>query len=51
MGKQKLTGRNTSMLVKRDGQWKWKVMAEAGWGGTNQTAQAPADPKAAQAKK
>jgi hypothetical protein len=33
MGKQKITGRNMSFLVKRDGQWKWKVMAEAGWGG------------------
>lgn len=33
MGKQRITGRNASMLVKRDGQWKWKVMSEAGWGG------------------
>jgi hypothetical protein len=33
MGKQKITGRNVSMLVKRDGQWKWKVGVEAGWGG------------------
>ena len=33
MGKQKITGRNVSILVKRDGQWKWKVMMEAGWGG------------------
>jgi len=32
-GKQKVTGRNTSLLVKRDGQWKWKVMVEAGYGG------------------
>ncbi len=32
-GKQKVTGRNTSLLVKRDGQWKWKTMVEAGWGG------------------
>ena len=32
-GKQKITGRNTSLLVKRDGQWKWKTMIEAGWGG------------------
>jgi hypothetical protein len=22
-----------TLLVKRDGQWKWKVMAEAGYGG------------------
>lgn len=33
VGKQKLTGRNMTVLVKRDGQWKWKVMGEAGWGG------------------
>ena len=33
MGKQKMTGRNAGLLVKRDGQWKWKVMVEAGWGG------------------
>jgi hypothetical protein len=33
MGKQKMTGRNANLLVKRDGQWKWKMMAEAGWGG------------------
>jgi hypothetical protein len=32
-GKQKVTGRNASLLVKRDGQWKWKMMAEAGYGG------------------
>lgn len=32
-GKQKITGRNTSLLVKRDGQWKWKTMVEAGYGG------------------
>lgn len=32
MGKTKLTGRNLTVLVKRDGQWKWKVMGEAGWG-------------------
>lgn len=33
MGKQKITGRNVSILVKRDGQWRWKMMMEAGWGG------------------
>lgn len=33
LGKQKVTGRNASMLVKRDGQWKWKTGVEAGWGG------------------
>jgi hypothetical protein len=33
MGKQKMSGRNGGLLVKRDGQWKWKMMVEAGWGG------------------
>jgi hypothetical protein len=33
MGKQKVTGTNAGLLVKRDGQWKWKMMVEAGWGG------------------
>lgn len=33
MGKQKITARNAGLLVKRDGQWKWKTMVEAGWGG------------------
>ncbi|MFL5344692.1 MAG: nuclear transport factor 2 family protein [Hyalangium sp.] len=33
MGKQKMSGRNAGLLVKRDGQWKWKSMVEAGWGG------------------
>jgi uncharacterized protein (TIGR02246 family) len=33
MGKQKFTGKNASLLVKRDGQWKWKAMVEAGYGG------------------
>jgi hypothetical protein len=33
MGKQKMSGRNGGLLVKRDGQWKWKTMVEAGWGG------------------
>jgi hypothetical protein len=32
-GKQKITGKNAGLLVKRDGQWKWKMMVEAGWGG------------------
>ncbi len=39
-GKQKLSGRNTSLLVKRDGAWKWKVMAEAGWAGMGPPSQA-----------
>ncbi len=33
MGKEKMSGRNAGLLVKRDGQWKWKAMFEAGWGG------------------
>ena len=33
MGKMKMSGRNAGLLVKRDGQWKWKSMVEAGWGG------------------
>ena len=33
LGKQKVTGRNATLLVKRDGQWKWKSMIEAGYGG------------------
>jgi hypothetical protein len=32
-GGQKLVARSSSMVVKRDGQWRWKTMAEAGWGG------------------
>lgn len=32
MGKEKLSGRNAGVMVKRDGQWKWKAMFEAGWG-------------------
>jgi hypothetical protein len=51
MGKQKITGRNVTILVKRDGQWKWKVMMEAGWGGMSPpqgaggSGQAPAEGK------
>ncbi|MDQ3265889.1 MAG: hypothetical protein M3Y59_19910 [Myxococcota bacterium] len=26
------TGKNASLLVNKDGQWKWKMTAEAGWG-------------------
>ncbi|AKJ00453.1 hypothetical protein ATI61_104139 [Archangium gephyra] len=32
VGGQKYSGRNTALLVKRDGQWKWKAMSEPGWG-------------------
>jgi hypothetical protein len=31
-GGKKYSGRNAGLLVKRDGQWKWKTMYEAGWG-------------------
>jgi hypothetical protein len=31
-GKEKHSGRNGGLLVKRDGQWKWKALYEAGWG-------------------
>ncbi len=33
IGKQKVTGRNAAILVKTGGQWKWKSMIEAGYGG------------------
>ncbi|QRN92918.1 hypothetical protein JRI60_27295 [Archangium violaceum] len=32
MGGEKRQGRNAGLLVKRDGQWKWKAFFEAGWG-------------------
>jgi hypothetical protein len=32
MGGKKYNGRNTALLVKRDGNWKWKAMVEPGWG-------------------
>ena len=38
-GKQKYNGRSQSLLVKRDGQWKWKSVAEPGWGDMPQHAQ------------
>lgn len=31
-GGKKYDGRNSGLLVKRDGQWKWKAFFEAGWG-------------------
>jgi hypothetical protein len=40
MGKQKMSGRNMSLLVKRNGDWKWKVMAEPGWAGMDGDQQA-----------
>jgi hypothetical protein len=33
MGKNKMSGRSASLLIKRNGEWKWKSMTEAGWGG------------------
>ena len=33
MNKQKISGKNSGLLVKRDGKWLWKTMVEAGWGG------------------
>ncbi|QRK10934.1 hypothetical protein JQX13_13175 [Archangium violaceum] len=38
MGGQKYSGRNAGLLVKRDGQWKWKAFSEAGWGDMPQAA-------------
>jgi hypothetical protein len=32
VGGQKHEGRNTSLLVKQGGNWKWKAMLEPGWG-------------------
>jgi hypothetical protein len=32
VGGQRLNGRGSGLLVKRDGQWKWKAMMEPGWG-------------------
>jgi hypothetical protein len=45
MGKQKMSGRNMGVLVKRDGKWRWKMMGEAGWGDM------PSPPTAAPEKK
>lgn len=42
MGKQKMKARNASLLVKVGGQWKYKMMSEAGWGGMGGGAAAPA---------
>jgi len=47
MGKQKVSGRNAGLLVKRDGKWLWKSMIEAGWGGMS----APSGGAAAEGKK
>lgn len=34
-GKQRISGSNSGMLVKKNGNWMWKSMVEAGWGGTS----------------
>ena len=45
-GKIKANGRNMALVVKIDGNWKWKSMVEAGWGhmmaNEAKTASAPA---------
>jgi hypothetical protein len=49
IGKHKMASRNQTLLVKRDGKWKAKVMVEAGWGDmhTSQPAASAEAPKAA----
>lgn len=37
VGGQKRTGRNAGLIVKDEGQWKWKAFFEAGWGDEPQT--------------
>lgn len=49
MGKTKVTGRNQALLVKIDGQWKFKSMVEAGWGGMHEPAAKPPAPAPAPA--
>ncbi len=49
IGKHKMAGRNQTLLVKRDGKWKAKVMVEAGWGDMHQ-AQPAASADAAKPK-
>ncbi len=43
-GKQTMKGRNASLLAKVAGQWKFKGMVEAGWGGMNAPATAAPAP-------
>jgi hypothetical protein len=57
MGKKTVTMRNTSLLIRRNGEWLLKVMAEPGWGdmmaaapqgaGSGAATQHPASPGAA----
>ncbi len=44
--KHKMAGKNSGLLVKVGGAWKWKMMAEAGWGGMENMPAAPAAPAA-----
>lgn len=44
MGKNKVTGKNAGLLVKIGGEWKFKAMIEAGWGGMAPPATAAAAP-------
>ncbi|MFZ5470489.1 MAG: hypothetical protein ACOZIN_13720 [Myxococcota bacterium] len=46
MGKQKYSGRGQGLLVKRNGQWKWKSMVEAGWGDMAEPGVGGAEPPA-----
>lgn len=42
MGKQKIKGRNASLVVKLNGAWRMKMMIEAGWGDMGAPPAAPA---------
>lgn len=44
MGKDKTKARNASVLVKVGGQWKYKLMMEAGWGDSSAPSPSPAAP-------
>jgi hypothetical protein len=48
-GKRVVGARNSAVLVKRAGQWKWKSMVEAGWGGMSAPDAATAAPPPAPA--
>ncbi len=37
VGGQKRSGRNAGLIVKEEGQWKWKAFIEPGWGDQPQT--------------
>jgi hypothetical protein len=38
MGQGKKKGKSSTFLIKKDGEWKWKFLAEAGWGGMSHAA-------------